>query len=244
MTKIGITSSHFEWPEAEDNRVRLQHYSNAVKDAGARDEFLWIPRDEEYAHYAAQVVKQIDGLLISGGADLPPSMYGEKPKVDSHIELIRPQRPAWEAALVGEFVRHDKPILGICYGCQFLNVWRGGSLIQDIPTEWPDPIHHSSGRHDVHLETNSQLHNIIGSDEFVVESSHHQAVARLAPTAKIAATAPDGVAEAIEFTDDDFMIGVQWHPERFPESLATRRLFTAFIGACSTGGEGEKQMDE
>jgi putative glutamine amidotransferase len=233
MITIGITYSHFEMPAEEDNQARMRRYADAVQDADAQSEPLWIPRDAEYEHHAEQVAERFQGLLISGGADLPPDMYGEKPHSDSHIELVRPQRPAWETALVNEFVRRDKPILGICYGCQFLNVWRGGSLVQDIPTEWPNPIHHSSGRHGVHLEINSQLHNIIGSDEFVVESSHHQAVGRLAPTAKLAATASDGVAEAIEFEDDSWMIGVQWHPERFPESLATKRLFAAFIAACS-----------
>ena len=233
MTRIGITCSHFEMPEAPDNQTRMAFYTNAVQAAHADADFLWIPRDEAYERHALDVAAQFDGLVISGGADLSPSMYGEKPHTDSHIELVRPQRPAWETALVAEFVRHGKPILGICYGCQFLNVWRGGSLIQDIPTQWPNPIHHSTGRHGVHLSADSQLHSIIGSDEFVVESSHHQAVGRLAEGAKLAATAPDGVAEAIEFDDDSFLVGVQWHPERFPESLATRRLFAAFVAACS-----------
>jgi putative glutamine amidotransferase len=232
MIKIGITYSHFEMPAEEDNQARMRRYSDAIIDAKAEAEVLWIPRDEQYELHAQNVADKVHGLLISGGADLPPEMYGEKQHSDSHIELVRPQRPLWETALVNEFVRRDKPILGICYGCQFLNVWRGGSLIQDIPTQWPNPIQHATGRHGVHLDANSKLHNIIGSDEFVVESSHHQAIGRLAPTANLAATASDGVAEAVEFDDDHWMIGVQWHPERFPESLATKRLFAAFIAAC------------
>jgi putative glutamine amidotransferase len=233
MIRIGITCSHFELPPAPENQARLNRYADAVREAKAEAEFLWIPQDEAYARHAGEVGERIHGLLISGGADLPPEMYGEKPRVDSNIELIRPQRPAWETALVDEFVRRQKPILGICYGCQFLNVWRGGSLVQDIPSEWPNPIPHTGCRHGVHLDPQSILHTIIGSDEFVVESSHHQAVGRLAATAKLVATAPDGVAEAIEFADDPWMIGVQWHPERFPESLATKRLFAAFVAACA-----------
>lgn len=230
--KIGITCSHFEMPEEPDNQARLGRYADAIVDAGGEASFLWIPRDEEFAHHAAQVASEFDGMLISGGADLPPSMYGETVKSDANVEIIRPQRPAWEAALCTEWTRLEKPILGICYGCQFLNVWNGGSLIQDVPSEWPNPIPHSLVRHGVHLSVDSRLHQIIGSTEFVVESSHHQAVGRLAPDAILTATAPDGVAEAIEFEGAPFVIGVQWHPERDRDGLATKRLFGAFIGAC------------
>ena len=230
--RIGITCSHFELPEDPDNQARLNRYSDAITDAGGEAAFLWIPRDEEFARHAAEAARDFDGMLISGGADLPPEMYGETPKSDANIEIIKPQRPAWESALCTEWQKRQKPILGICYGCQFLNVWHGGSLIQDVPSEWPNPIPHSVARHGVHLTPDSRLHQIIGTTEFVVESSHHQAVARLGHDAKLTATAPDGVAEAIEFQDAPFMIGVQWHPERDREGLATKRLFSAFVAAC------------
>lgn len=227
---IGITCSHFEAPTDEDNLWRLGRYQGAIKDAGGTPEMLWIPRDEQFEICAVEMAEKLDGLLISGGADLPPEMYGETALENAGVELIRPQRPSWEIPLAREFARRNKPILGICYGCQLLNVWRGGSLIQDIPTQWPNPIEHSGVRHGVHLPHGSRLSEIIGADEFIVESSHHQAISRLAPDAKLIATAPDGVAEAVEWPEGEWIFGVQWHPERDPNSIATRRLFEAFIG--------------
>lgn len=228
-------------PLDEDNVWRLRRYQEGIEAGGGEAEMLWIPRElqenpdleaQALAPLAQEASRRCSGLLISGGADLPPSMYGEEVREDSRVELIRTERPRWEAALTRAFWEAKQPILGICYGCQFLNVWRGGSLIQDIGSQWPDPIEHSGTRHGVHLPHGSRLSEIIGADEFVVESSHHQSVKRIAPFARLVATAPDGVAEAIEFPDQPWVFGVQWHPERTPESLATQRLFAAFVQAA------------
>jgi putative glutamine amidotransferase len=238
---FGITCSHFAMPEDEDNIWRLRRYQEAIAAGGGEAEMLWIPRElhenpelDEAAllELARAEARRCGGLLISGGADLPPEMYGEATREDGEVHLIRAERPRWEAALSQAFWEAGQPILGICYGCQFLNVWRGGSLIQDIPTQWPDCIEHSGVRHGVHLPPGSKLSAIIGADEFIVESSHHQAVKKLAPDARLIATAPDGVAEAIEFPEQNWVYGVQWHPERTPESLATQRLFAAFVEAA------------
>jgi putative glutamine amidotransferase len=239
--RFGITCSHFSMPVDEDNVWRLDRYREAIGHAGGAPEMLWLPQlleenpdaeDTDLAPLAEGVARDFGGLLISGGADLPPEMYGETLREDGGIHLIKPQRPRWEAALSRAFWDAKKPILGICYGCQFLNVWRGGTLVQDIPTQWPDCIEHSGVRHGVHLPHGSRLAEIIGADEFIVESSHHQAVKAIAPDARLIATAPDGVAEAIEFPDEPWVYGVQWHPERTPESLATQRLFAAFVEAA------------
>jgi putative glutamine amidotransferase len=232
MVTIGITCSHFEMPQDKDNVSRLNRYVAAVEAAGARARMLWIPADGRYAEHASRVADEIDGLLISGGADLDPAMYGEVPWQEGHIELIRPQRPAWELPLTREFADRGKPILGICYGCQLLNVWGEGTLVQDIPTQWPDPIDHSGTRHGVHLLHGSRLSTIIGGEEFVVESSHHQAIKWVSPQARLCAASADGVAEALEWKDESWIFGVQWHPERDPESLATQRLFRAFVQAA------------
>ena len=238
---FGITCSHFSAPADEDNLGRLGRYQSAVSVAGGEPEMLWIPRELEespdledgaLATVGQSIAQRCGGLLISGGAELPPTMYGEEVIADGRVELIRPQRPRWEAALTQAFWDAGQPILGICYGCQFLNVWRGGSLIQDINAQWPGPIEHSGTRHGVHLPQGSRLSEVIGADEFIVESSHHQAVKRIAPDARLIATAPDGVAEAIEFPEQPWVYGVQWHPERAPDSIATRRLFKAFVEAA------------
>jgi len=238
---FGITCSHFAMPTDEDNVWRLRRYQEGITSGGGQPEMLWIPHElqqnpeleeEALALLARQAAERCGGLLISGGADLPPSMYGEDVRADGGVQLIRAERPRWEAALAQAFWEAGHPILGICYGCQFLNVWRGGSLIQDIGAQWPNPIEHSGTRHGVHLPHGSRLSEVIGADEFVVESSHHQAVKKIAPDARLIATAPDGVAEAIEFPEQPWVYGVQWHPERTPESLATQRLFAAFVQAA------------
>ncbi len=241
MQTFGITCSHFELPADQDNVGRLRRYQDGIAQAAGEPEMLWIPRElqlnpdleaDELAALAQEAALRCGGLLISGGADLPPAMYGEAVRADSGVELIRPERPRWEAALAQAFWDAGQPILGICYGCQFLNVWRGGSLIQDIGAQWPSPIEHSGTRHGVHLPHGSRLSEVIGADEFVVESSHHQAVKEIAPDARLIATAPDGVAEAIEFPEQPWVYGVQWHPERTPDSLATQRLFQSFVQAA------------
>lgn len=228
-------------PTDEDNVWRLRRYQEGITAGGGEPEMLWIPRElaenpeleaSELEALAREEARRCGGLLISGGADLPPEMYGEEVRADGGVQLIRSERPRWEAALSQAFWEAQKPILGICYGAQFLNVWRGGSLIQDINTQWPAPIEHSGTQHGVHLPHGSKLSEIIGTDEFVVESSHHQAVKTIAPDAHLIATAPDGVAEAIEFPEQPWVYGVQWHPERTPDSLATRRLFEAFVQAA------------
>jgi putative glutamine amidotransferase len=232
MKTIGITFSHHAWPDDEDNRQRMNWYLDAVRAAGASAEPLWLPDDgDPEGEQARKIAQQFDGLLISGGADLPPSWYGEDELPNAGIKLINLERPAYEASLLKNFRELNKPIFGICYGCQFLNVWRGGTLIQDIELQWPEPIEHRQSRHVVRVLEGTRLRDIVRDEEFEVVSSHHQAIGKLAPGAKTSAFAPDRLAEAIEFDDECFFLGVQWHPERDPESPATQRLFEAFVDA-------------
>lgn len=233
LKRIGITFSHHDWPTEEDNKWRIQAYIDALEDAGARAEPLWLPRDEQIEPRADELARDFDGLMISGGADLPPSLYNEETLPDAHVSLVPAARPAFEAALLTRFLERDKPALGICYGCQFFNVWRGGSLIQDIPTQWNEPIEHSSERgnipHMVRVLEHTKLRAIVEDEEFEIVSSHHQAIARLAQGAQTSAFAPDRLAESIEFEGAGFFLGVQWHPERSRESSASQRLFHAFV---------------
>lgn len=236
MKRIGITFSHHDWPTEEDNIGRIRGYIDALEDAGARAEPLWLPREEsDIETRADELARDFDGLLISGGADLPPSLYGEETLSGADVSLVPAARPVFESALLKRFLERKKPALGICYGCQFFNVWRGGSLIQDIPTQWPEPIAHSSERgnipHMVHVLEHTKLRAIVEEEEFEVVSSHHQAIARLADGAHTSAFAPDRLAESIEFDDAGWFLGVQWHPERSRESPASQRLFNAFVNA-------------
>jgi putative glutamine amidotransferase len=235
MTRIGITCSHPSTPGLEKQRTNLAHYVKALSDAGAESVFVWRPRAADETKMQARAEKlacQLGGLVVSGGRDLPPEMFGEEMLPNSNTKLIHPLRPAFEDKLIGALRAQRKPILGICYGCQLLNVLEGGTMFQDIALQVPGAMQHSETRHNVRLEPNTRLHKIIGEREFETASFHHQAIALPAPNAQVAATARDGIIEAIEFPGDDFFIGVQWHPERDRESGATKKLFAAFVSSA------------
>lgn len=181
------------------------------------------------------LLKRIDGLLIPGGPDIDPQEYGEPPH--EKTQLIARARYDFEKTLLQKAEVARKPVLGICYGCQLLNVVRGGSLHQHLP-DLPGTLSHQREEveeewfHPVRLEQTSRLYQWIGLEQFEVPTSHHQGIKTLGNRLRIAALAPDGVIEAIEDPDLPFYVGLQWHPERDPESVASRRLFEAFVQAC------------
>lgn len=233
MKRIALTVS-YEAPPADDKDIwRVEKYLAAVRDAGADVEALWL---DEWSQQAHRVARDFDGLLLSGGADLPTSWYDQAPIPGAGLDMVNERRPRFENEVVAAFLDAQKPVLGICYGCQYMNVFRGGALFQDIElqlAERENPVVHTDGNeHPVRLSRESQLFQIIGEDEFLVPSYHHQAVSQLAPDASVASHAPDGVIEAVEWNLGSFFLGVQWHPERAPQSSATQRLMAAFVGAC------------
>ncbi|HEY0074733.1 MAG TPA: gamma-glutamyl-gamma-aminobutyrate hydrolase family protein [Abditibacteriaceae bacterium] len=247
--RIGITCSNPAWPESEAGQNRLLHYRKALEEAGAEGEFLFL--NENTPEDAARLATQLDGLLISGGADLNPELYGEALLSDASVELVNAARPALEWALADEFSGHGKPILGICYGCQFLNVWAGGGLLQDIELQWPQAkgpqaVAHRAAttgnpetRHAICIAPDSALAHILETDNAEVNSYHHQGIAQAAPGNKVPARAvaqtADGIIEAVELgalQKGEWILGVQWHPERDRESPVTQRLFASFVNAC------------
>jgi putative glutamine amidotransferase len=233
MKRIALTVSYETPPTAEIDLWRLEKYFAAVQNAGASIEALFLEEWSQNAHLAA---RDFDGVVLAGGADLPPSWYAEAPLEGAGLDLVSERRPKFENEVVAAFLELQKPILGICYGCQFMNVFRGGALIQDIELQLPqreNPVVHVDGNsHLVRLNRESQLFRIIDEEEFPAPSFHHQATSRPAPDALPCAAAPDGVIEAVEWKLDNFFLGVQWHPERAPESNATQRLMEAFVGSA------------
>jgi putative glutamine amidotransferase len=233
MRYFGVTCSHFHRPHDEANQLRLQRYVDAVGDAGGGAELLFLPERgtsaDALAEQAARMATQLDGLVLSGGADLPSAMFGEEDLPEANIKPVVAERPAYEAQLIDRFLERGKPVLGICYGCQLLNVRSGGSLVQDIPLQWNNPIVHSSGVHEIRVGESGLLHDIVGVGSFEATTSHHQAVKRVPTGAYIAAQAPDAIVEAVVFSAAPFVLGVQWHPECDRGTPASERLFARFV---------------
>ena len=164
------------------------------------------------------LVDHLDGLVLQGGIDISPATYGQKPWIDK--AEYDPIRDEYELDLLRAFIQADKPVLGICRGCQLLNVYFGGTLIQDIPTQWPGAILHNDTQryerliHEVHFMPGSRLSDIYGYEPRRVTSIHHQCVDRLGNGLVLEARSPiDLVPEGIRHTGHRFVMGVQWHPE-------------------------------
>jgi putative glutamine amidotransferase len=174
------------------------------------------------------------GLLLTGGSDVDPSLYGETPSPET--EPPDPDRDAAEAALIDEALARDLPLLAICRGLQILNVHLGGSLIQHLPTvarHVRATRDKSLPAHRVAIEPGTLLSSIAGSETWEVNSRHHQAIARLAPDLRVCARDPeDGTIEAVELPGRRFVLAVQWHPEnQAPTDSGQRRLFESFAAA-------------
>ena len=212
---------------------QLHDYEEAVRRAGGEGRLLDVA-----AAAPADVIRGVDGLLLTGGGDVLPSLYG----VEAHptFSAAEEGRDAYELELVKRALDADLPVFAICRGIQVLNVARGGTLVQDIPDELQTTIDHAVRippvhiAHDAWMTADSLLERLMRpldhGDACPVNSRHHQAVKELGDGLVTVATAPDGVVEAIEDPSKRFCLGVQWHPElltRQPEHRALWRAFTA-----------------
>jgi putative glutamine amidotransferase len=188
------------------------------------------------------ILERVDGLLLSGGEDVEPSLYGQ-PR-SSKCGDPNLSRDRTEIALIESAREMRIPILAICRGVQVLNVALGGTLIQDIPSEIPNALPHNEKDdrarrvHAVSIETGSQLAQAIGETEISVNSLHHQSVLEPAPALRITARAPDGIVEGMESASDDWwVLAVQWHPEEMNDSPKSwdRGIFKAFADRLTEG---------
>lgn len=181
------------------------------------------------------LLNRLDGVMMIGGNDYPPTLYKESQH--KTVVLMDEERSNFDLLLVREVLKNGKiPFLGICAGCQALNIGSGGSLIQDIPSNYKDSkIMHASPRgwqtgfnkHVVKAEEGSHVSKYIGKDGLSVVTSHHQCVNKVGEGLRIAARTEDGVIESIESKDKDFVVGVQWHPER--DYASNEKLFKEFV---------------
>ena len=201
-------------------------YAKAIEDAGGIPVILPIINQKTNLTSIAQYA---DGFLFSGGDDIHPKYYGEKPLLD--LERSPDERTDFEMALLIEVMCLRKPVLGICLGAQLINVALGGSLYQDISTQITTPLNHRScSVHNISIKERTLLYRILGEvKDIPVVSAHHQAVKSAGKGLIVSAASSDSVVEAVEVTDYPFLVGVQWHPEREPDNEYTRRLFKTFV---------------
>jgi putative glutamine amidotransferase len=218
--------------DAAYNERSWPQYAKAVEESGGIA--VRVPLSATQAE-VANLVASCEGVLLPGsGADVDPEKYG-----DERIPECAASDPAREAVdelLIQDASNLHKPFFGICYGFQSWNVWHGGSLIQDLKTA----VNHKPGRevrdaHRVEIAEGSKIQQITGETRLIVNSSHHQGVARAGADLTVAARSPeDGLIEGVERKGAPFAIAVQWHPERtFDSDPASRAIFAAFVQAAA-----------
>lgn len=232
---VGITCglSGGKSPGSVQNQLK-RSYVWAVERAGGVPVLLPNTTERETL---ARYLGVIDGLLLSGGADMEPRHFGQQP----HPKLgkVEPDRDTTELSLTREALAQNLPIFAICRGIQSLNVALGGTLYQDLPSEHPTEINHQQTElglereefsHQIRVEPGSRLHSIVGTDEMPVNSFHHQAVHTVAPGLIVTAVAPDGIIEGAEMPDQRYVVAVQFHPEdTAPHDERSRKLFETFV---------------
>jgi putative glutamine amidotransferase len=210
-----------------------QQYYEAIEEQGGLP--IGIPSTERL-ETIEQYCDIISGLLLVGGEDVNPSMYGEE--LDPLCKPLMPRRDQFECQLINACHRRQIPIFGICRGLQIMNVAFGGTLYQDL-SQMPGAANHGqvgeldfSTRHQVEIVPGTTLNHILGANRIETNTGHHQGIKQLANGLTISAKTVDGVIEAIE--GNGFTIAVQWHPEAWSCDLYSRKLFAAFCEAATT----------
>jgi putative glutamine amidotransferase len=232
---------------------RPDDYLESIRRAGAEPVLIDWARQSP-----AEIAQDFGGILLLGGPDVTPALYGEAPHPT--FEASEDRRDEHEMALIRYAIERDVPMLAICRGIQILNVTFGGSLVQDIPSQVPGAIRHAKApdaekfaiAHDISVTSSSRLHTILsarltpaatgttGNNSSAtgtggtcgVNSRHHQAVKSVGRDLVVSAIAPDGIIEAIERPASTFCVGVQWHPENFWRTGEFAALFDAFVTAA------------
>jgi putative glutamine amidotransferase len=233
---IGITTYHTnaDWRGwSEEGALLPWTYVTSIRANGGRPVLL--PPGGDAAE-AEATVAVLDGVVIAGGGDLDPAIYGaaKHPKT----EVNAPDRDVWELAVAEAAIRMNVPLLGICRGMQVLNVACGGTLHQHIPDLVGHEAHsgalHGFGTHKVRVTSGRTVIGILpGGEYFEVPTHHHQAVHKVGEGLTAVGWADDGIIEAIEATSEqDFLVGVQWHPEQGQDF----RLFSALVAAAENSG--------
>jgi len=238
--RIGITLSEaarspkYRWPMSKSFDYIKKEYYEAIINSGGIPVLL--PNVENKSDIG-MFFGSIDGLLVTGGADMHPRYFGQAPH--KKLSATTEARDRFEIEIIKMALQEDMPILGICRGHQVLNVALGGDLHQDLSCVGGRTLQHSDSRqtgkvfHDVRIDGDSILHEIIRKKIIGVNSSHHQVVNRPGRGLLAVAFAPDGMIEGLEHADLDFVVGIQWHPERIYSRFHSKRIFDYFVKKAS-----------
>jgi putative glutamine amidotransferase len=226
---IGITAS-FD----KDTQQLHRNNTDSVLKAGGTPVILPYTVDLETIE---ELADRLNGLLLSGGGDIDPTLFGEEPLPG--LGSIVPERDTLETELIRRMLKRNKPILGICRGCQILNIAAGGDMYQDLYSQRDGLLQHSQraprehASHTLQVIEGTKLYNIVGQSSYKVNSFHHQALRNLAPGFVLSATTKDDVIEGFESAGHAFVLGLQWHPETMTSTdPIAHKIFEAFIRAC------------
>ena len=227
--------------EEERNGVRekLENYFAAVRRAGAEPTEISLSLPAEAL---AEKIERLDGFVLPGSpADVEPSRYGRKRHAKT--KTVDPARDRTDSTILDHAIAERKPVLAICYGCQILNVHQKGTLVQDIPAERPGKEVHGNtdlaagarkgdAAHDATLAAGSRLAQLAGAERVHINSSHHQAIDRPGDGLQVTARSAEGIVEGVELKDGkNWVVGVQWHPERMPDDAFAQKIFGHFVAA-------------
>lgn len=222
------------YDDEKDSYWMLPGYMQGIEEAGGIPLMLPMTAD---AGTLSQITELVDGILLTGGHDVSPSLYGEAKSPLCGVPCK--VRDEMEPKLIELMLGADKPIFGICRGIQLLNAALGGTLYQDLPAENPSEVDHhmvppyDRAVHTVRIVPDTALASILGKDMLGVNSYHHQAVKDLSDRLLPAAYSEDGLIEAAYMPDKRFVLAVQWHPEfSFRTDADSRKLLSAFVAAA------------
>ncbi len=221
------------WDDEKESIWMLPGYMDGLSQAGAIPIIFPFSADEREL---AQLMGLCDGFLFTGGHDVSPQLYKEKPM--EGLVITCEKRDRMETIVLKSAIEADKPVLGICRGLQFINAALGGTLYQDLPLQHPSEIDHHGHApydrpvHDVEIVKDSPLFKCLGTEMLPVNSYHHQGVKDIAEGLELMAAATDGLTEALYKPDQRFLWAVQWHPEfSYRADERSRRIFKAFTEA-------------
>ena len=222
------------WDEQRKSLWMLPGYPDGIRETGGLPVIL--PLEGE-AEDLLRLYALCDGLLLTGGQDVDPALYGA-PASPLCGERC-PKRDRLEPLLFRRAMEDDKPVLGICRGIQLMNVLLGGTLYQDLPAQLSGCAEHHMAPpydrtyHAVNLETGGLLRSLLGVGSMDVNSCHHQGIRTVASPLRVEATAPDGLVEAVSCPGRRFLLGVQWHPEfSFRTDPFSTAIFRVFVDRC------------